>query len=144
MGTDIVFAKEVLIRFGHCDPAGIVFYPRYYELLNALVEDWFNEGLGIPYAELLGPRRTGLPTVRLETDFKRIARMGDVLTQTVRIARIGRTSLALSIAFVGADGEPRVAFEQVIVCTSLDTHLPTPFPSDLRAALERAPSSQEQ
>jgi len=43
---------------------------------------------------------------------------------------------------IRADGL-RVAFEQVLVCTSLDTHRAMPFPDDLRAALERAVGEQE-
>jgi len=135
--SKVVFERQELVRFGHCDPAGIVFYPRYFEMLNALVEDWFTQGLGVDYAQLLGPRRVGMPSVRLVADFKRVSRMGDLLTQNIRITRLGRTSLALAISFDGSDGL-RVAFEQVLVCTSLDTHQPAPFPDDLRAALERA------
>lgn len=124
------------MRFGHCDPAGIVFYPRYFEMLNALIEDWFTQGLGVDYAQLLGPRRVGMPTVQLNTEFKRVSRMGDMLTQCIAIKKLGRTSLTLAVSFEGTDG-PCVAFEQVLVCTSLDTHKPLSFPDDLRAALER-------
>jgi 4-hydroxybenzoyl-CoA thioesterase len=132
-----VFERQELVRFGHCDPAGIVFYPRYFEMLNALVEDWFTQGLGVDYAQLLGPRRIGMPSVRLTADFKRVSRMGDHLTQRICITKLGRSSLGLAISFDGPDGQ-RVAFEQVLVCTSLETHKPEPFPTDLRAALERA------
>lgn len=134
---DAVFERRELVRFGHCDPAGIVFYPRYYEMLNALVEDWITQGLGISYAELLGPRRVGLPTVSLKTEFRRVSRMGDELVQRIAIQRLGRSSLTLNIVFAGHDGL-RVAFEQVLVCTSLETHQSQEFPADLRAALERA------
>ncbi|HEX2011385.1 MAG TPA: thioesterase family protein [Roseateles sp.] len=139
-----VFEREELVRFGHCDPAGIVFYPRYFEMLNALIEDWLTQGLGVDYAQLLGPRRIGMPTVQLSTDFKRISRMGDRLVQRIlRIKKLGRSSLILEISFDGDDGQ-RVGFEQVLVCTSLDTHRPQPFPDDLRAALERvAPAIQQ-
>ncbi|MBT9491885.1 MAG: acyl-CoA thioesterase [Paucibacter sp.] len=132
-----VFERQELVRFGHCDPAGIVFYPRYFEMLNALVEDWFTQGLGVDYAQLLGPRRVGMPSVRLSADFKRVSRMGDMLTQRVAINKLGRSSLGLTLQFDGSDGGCRVAFEQVLVCTSLDTHKAQPFPPDLRAALER-------
>ncbi len=132
-----VYERRELVRFGHCDPAGIVFYPRYYEMLNALVEDWITEGLGISYAELLGPRRVGLPTVSLKTEFQRVSRMGDELVQRIAIGRLGRSSLTLNVEFAGADGL-RVAFEQVLVCTSLATHQSQEFPADLRAALEQA------
>ncbi|OWQ88710.1 hypothetical protein CDN99_14550 [Roseateles aquatilis] len=135
------FERETLVRFGHCDPAGIVFFPRYYELLNAFVEDWFNEGLDVSYAALLGPRRVGLPTVQLQTSFERISRLGDRLTQRLWIERVGRSSVTLRVAFDGPDGT-RVSFGQVLVCTSLDTHLAQAFPEDVRAALVRAVQQQ--
>lgn len=134
---NVVFERKELVRFGHCDPAGIVFYPRYFEMLNSVVEDWITEGLGISYAELLGPRRVGLPSVHLSADFRRISRMGDVLTQQVAIQRLGSKSLSLTITFLGDDGV-RVEFSQVLVCTSLLTHQSQPFPDDLRAALQAA------
>ena len=39
------------IRFAHCDPAGIVFFPQYLVMLNGHVEDWFTDGLGLSYAD---------------------------------------------------------------------------------------------
>ncbi len=47
------FRNDKLIRFHHCDPAGIVFYPRYFVLFHELYEDWFAEGLG---GQLFGAR----------------------------------------------------------------------------------------
>ena len=44
------FERRVRIRFSHCDPAGIVFFPQYLVMTNVLVEDWFNESLDIDYA----------------------------------------------------------------------------------------------
>ena len=129
-----VFEREERVRFGHCDPAGIVFYPRYFEMLNAVVEDFFTLGLGIPFDQLLGRRRVGLPTVRLDTGFERISRMGDVLRQRVAIEHIGRSSLRLLHHYEGPDGR-RAWFRQWLVCTSLDTHRPEPLPDDIRSAL---------
>ncbi|UXH76935.1 acyl-CoA thioesterase [Roseateles amylovorans] len=132
-----VFEREVLVRFGHCDPGGIVFFPRYFEMLQVFVEDWFNDGLGVDYATLVGTRRIGLPTVQLQTRFERISRLGERLTQRLWIERVGRSSLTLRLSIDGPDG-PRAAFGQVLVCTSLDTHHSQPFPEDVRAALVRA------
>ena len=39
-----VFEREALIRFSHCDPAGIVFFPQYLVMFNGLVEDWVDPG----------------------------------------------------------------------------------------------------
>ena len=71
------FTRERLIRFSDCDPAGIVFYPQYFVMFNGLVEDWVEEGLGVGFRRLVIERRTGLPTVRLEADFRAVSRMGD-------------------------------------------------------------------
>ncbi|MFT7771609.1 acyl-CoA thioesterase [Roseateles sp.] len=133
--TAAAFEREQTVRFGHCDPAGIVFYPRYFEMLNELVEDWFAHGLGLPFAQLIVQRRIGMPTARLDTRFKRISRLGDRLCQRLYVERVGGSSLMLAIAFDGSDGT-RVEFDQLLVCTSLDTHRPQPLPADLRVALE--------
>jgi 4-hydroxybenzoyl-CoA thioesterase len=138
-----IYERQDKVRFGHCDPAGIVFFPRYFEMLNSLVEDWFTDGLGIDYHALIGTRRIGLPTVHLGVDFQRISRMGDVLTQRLGINKLGRSSLGLDIQFTGDDGV-RLALQQVLVCTSLDTHKPIALPDDVRTALERRLSAPQE
>lgn len=127
--------SEQTVRFAHCDPAGIVFFPQYLVMLNTLVEDWFDRGLGIPYAGLILQRRIGLPTVRLEVDFTAISRLGDVLVQRLALTHLGRSSMHLQVDFEGRDGQPRLRARQVLVCTSLDTHRPQALPDDVRAAL---------
>ena len=124
-----------VVRFADCDLAGIVFYPQYLVMLNTLVEQWFDEGLRIPFAQYIGTRRTGLPTVRLEVDFTAISRHGDTLTQELGIEKLGRSSLVLRTQFKGGD-ELRLRVRQVLVCTSLETHLPQGFPDDVRLAMQ--------
>ena len=137
------FQREQLVRFGHCDPAGIVFYPRYFEMLNELIEDWFAQCLGLPFDVLIGQRQVGMPTAQLDTRFLRVSRHGDRLVQRIRIARLGGGSMTLRIAFDREDGT-RVEFTQMPVCTSLLTHKPQAFPADLRAALERSLAAQQE
>ena len=98
------FERVYPIRFSHCDPAGIVFFPQYLVLFNHLVEDWFTEGLGVDYAQMLGARRIGLPIVRLECDFRAISRMGDAVTFGLVTERVGGRSLtlALTVSIVNA------------------------------------------
>ena len=131
----MIFETTRSVRFADCDPAGIVFFPQYLVMLNTLVEEWFDDGLGIAYAGLIGQRRTGLPTVRLEVDFTAISRHGDVLRQRVAVAGLGRSSLTLAVEFLGGD-ELRLRARQVLVCTSLLSHRPVPLPDDVRSALQ--------
>jgi 4-hydroxybenzoyl-CoA thioesterase len=128
------YRTETTVRFAHCDPAGIVFFPQYLVMLNTLVEEWFDRGLRIPYAGFVLQRRLGLPTVRLEVDFTAVSRMGDVLTQTLVVQRLGRSSMHVQAEFRGG-AELRLRARQVLVCTSLDDHRPRPLPDDVRAAL---------
>ena len=82
-----VFEIEETVRFAHCDPAGIVFFPQYLVMLNTLHERWFGEALGVPYHDYIGRRRLGVPTVRLECDFTAISRHGDRLRQRLALAK---------------------------------------------------------
>lgn len=130
----MIYTDHVSVRFGDCDPAGIVFFPQYLVMLNTLVEKWFDRGLGIAYSDVISRRRLGLPTVRLEVDFTAISAHGERLEQRLWLRAIGRSSLDLVAEFSGA-GALRLRARQVLVCTSLETHRPLRWPDDLRAAM---------
>lgn len=130
------FERALRVPFSACDPAGIIFFPQLFLLFQNHVEDWITDVLGISYADLLGPRRVGLPSVRWEADFRAICRMGDEIVIRLQVERLGEKSLTLHLAVAGHDGV-RVEARQVIVCTSLETHRSMPFPDDLRAAIIR-------
>ncbi|MCT2588873.1 acyl-CoA thioesterase [Streptomyces sp. N2-109] len=131
------FAVERLIRFQHCDPAGIVFYPQYLFMVNELLEDWFEEHLGIDYGAMFTERRIGIPTVRLECDFLGPSRVGDRVRFSVRLQRIGSSSFELQYLCVGAkEGDIRVRMRAVLVFLSLTSHNSLPVPEDIRAAME--------
>jgi 4-hydroxybenzoyl-CoA thioesterase len=132
------FLRPRMIRFSDCDPAGIVFYPQYFVMLNGLVEDWVSEGLGIGYHALIAERRIGLPTVRLEADFRAVSRMGDRVTLGLAVERLGSRSMTLVLrCFDPASGELRMQVKQVLVTTSLESHRAVEIPQDLRTAILR-------
>lgn len=136
--TQAVFMRERLIRFSDCDPAGIVFYPQYFVMFNGLVEDWVEEGLGVGFRKLVIDRRIGLPTVRLEADFRSVSKMGDKVQLQLRVERLGSRSISLDSRCTSADGsELRMQMKQVLVTTSLETHQAIEVPADLREAIGR-------
>jgi 4-hydroxybenzoyl-CoA thioesterase len=130
------FETDKLIRFHHCDPAGIVFYPQYFVLFNELVEDWFNHGLHIDYADFHQVQRLGTPMARLECDFLSPSKIGEVLHFRIHVKKIGKSSLTLAVE-ARADDHVRVRATLIVVHASMDTHRPVPIPEDLRAKLER-------
>lgn len=131
MGT---FSVERLIRFGHCDPAGIAYFPAYFTLLDGVVED-FCAALGFSWPELLRQRDVSTPTAHIACDFARPSRHGDRLLFSVRIVRLGRTSLELA-HHVTRDGETIWSAKQVLVLMNMSTGGSHPWPDDVRAALQ--------
>lgn len=128
------FERPVRIRFSHCDPAGIVFFPQYLVMTNALVEDWFNEGLRIDYAQMIAHRRLGLPIVKLDCEFSRPSQMGETVMLTLRVAAIGRRSISIDITG-HCNGETRFRAKQVLVTTSLESGKSIDIPTDIASAL---------
>ena len=129
------FTRSVPIRFSHCDAAGIVYFPHYFDMFNGVIEDWYKEELGYDYAELVMQGRYGFPFVHIECDFKIPSRMGEVIDLTLLVERIGRSSLAIAVV-CHRDGLERLRARMVTAMVSLETRRPVPIPGPLREAIE--------
>jgi acyl-CoA thioesterase FadM len=130
-----VWRKGLMVRFSHCDPAGIVYFANYFDIANGIVEDWFLAALGLRYHDFIGPRRTGLGFVSVRSDFIRPCRMGDELTFALHTDEIGTTSIGLTLYGYRAQ-EPVLVMHLVMVTTSMEENRSIPLPDDLRAAVE--------
>ena len=130
-----VFTREKRVRFHHCDPAGIVFYPQYFVFFHELMEDWFNEALGEDYAAFVRGGH-GLPAVKVECEFLAPNPLGDVIRFELRVAHLGRSSITL-----GINGKARgidcVRATVVAVHSELHPLKSAGIPAGLRAAMER-------
>jgi 4-hydroxybenzoyl-CoA thioesterase len=135
------YRRKIPIEFNHCDPAGIVFYPRYLEMTNSLVENFFRERMDYPFARMMA-EGVGTPTVKLEMDFKSPSRLGEVLDWTLEVRRLGRTSAKLRIMAEG-EGKLRLQGHVTLVFASLaGKALPWPDPiwSRLETMRQREPN----
>ncbi len=130
-----VFRRDKRVRFHHCDPAGIVFYPHYFVLFHELMEDWFTEALGEDYAAFVRGGH-GLPAVKVECQFLAPNPVGDVIAFELTLARLGTSSITMRI--VGrARGLECVRATVVAVHSSLNPLKFVAIPERLRAAMER-------
>lgn len=136
------FEREYRIRFAHCDPAGIVFYPQYFVLFNDHVEDWFRDALGCDFATLHSQRGLGVPTVHISCDFANPSRLGELVTFSLAIERIGNKSVRLSRR-VCAGEDTRVSMTQVLACVDVNKNTGYPWPDDLRTAMQPFVQSNE-
>jgi 4-hydroxybenzoyl-CoA thioesterase len=131
----MTFTKPYLIRLSHCDPTGYVFYPHYFHIFNALVEDWFYEGLEFAFDKLLMERRLAVPSVKLETTFLKPTRMGETVDFWLTVSHLGRSSIRFTMG-VDKDGEQRVRMNRVIVCVDQRSGKAVPIPEDMREKIQ--------
>ena len=129
-----MFTIEKYIRFQHCDPAGIVFYPQYFYLLSEAMED-FMLAAGKPQHEHINIKRCGWPIVKLEVDFVGMSRYGETVAIDVMIRRIGAASMSIDYRIHGSNGD-RLRASTTIVHIDLETDKAVPIPDDVRAAFE--------
>lgn len=131
----MAFESEFKVRFANVDPAGIVFYPRYFEFINGGTEDWF-ASMGMDFRTMHADRHMGVPIVRMECDFVRPSQLGDELRVLVQPVALGRSSCTIEYAIMGADGL-RIKAKGVLVCMDLATKKAMPWPESLAAEIHR-------
>ena len=130
----MMFTRDHKVRFSDTDYAGIMFYPRYFEMLNAVVEDWFEDAVGASFPALLDNYRLGSPLGGIKTDFLAPCRLGEVLTFHLSAARLGEKSVTLDVD-AECDGKVRVRSTLTHVCVKRDISGAAPWPDDVRAAM---------
>lgn len=127
------YTRLIPIEFNHCDPAGIVFYPRYFEMINSVIENFFADILHASFADIHMQGGHGVPTVRIEANFKRPSRLGEKLPFTLQILSIGRSSVAILIT-AGDPIDPRLTADMTLVWMNLRAGA-EPWPDDIRARM---------
>ena len=114
-----VFEKPIRVHFSNCDPAGIVFHPQYFVLINELMEDFLEDVAGV------------------KTQFTKPSRPSDRLMGQVWVEKIGDKSIRF--AFVLKDeAEERLRCVETSVCvklTSDDQFVSWSIPAEIREAL---------
>jgi 4-hydroxybenzoyl-CoA thioesterase len=130
------FTLGLPVRFTHTDPAGYVFFPRYFEMLQAVVEEWFTQALDLKYADLVLDLKLGLPTAQTECKFQAPCRLGEPLEISLYLEHIGNSSIR--VRFVGrVEGEQRLEAKSALVVTNITNGRPSPMSDDLRARFEK-------
>ena len=109
------FSVSQKVLFRHCDPAGIVFYPRMFEMVNDAIEAMFETLIGWPWQEMHATH--GGPTVAISARFAAVCRHGDVLDFNIMIQKLGNSSLTLLTHAVNR-GELKFSVENTMVCVN--------------------------
>lgn len=128
-----IYSTTRALRFGDCDISGTAYFPAYLDMLNGVNEEFF-ASLGFPWREMITQRHCGTPTVHLSCDFSKPSLFGDDLTFTLKVQKVGRSSLTLYHEIL-CDEDLRWTATQVLAASDLKRHSAMPWPDDLRAAL---------
>lgn len=127
------YQRTIQIEFNHCDPAGIVFYPRYFEMTNSVVENFFADEVGKSFAQMhIEGMHNGVPTVHINADFVAPSRLGDKVLFTLRVRKLGGSSVTVEITGEQA-GELRLRARLTLVW--INNMKAAAWPEALRARL---------
>src|SRR6058998_3823529 len=84
--------KEIQVEWGDCDPAGIVYYPRYFEYFDACTNALF-EKAGFKKQQMLKTYGLlGIPMVDTQAQFYVPAAFGDTVVVETQIVEWGKSS----------------------------------------------------
>jgi 4-hydroxybenzoyl-CoA thioesterase len=89
-------SRKVRIEWGDCDPAGIIFYPRYLAFFDASTSALIERALGMTKAQYLKAYDfSGHPLVNVECRFLIPTRFGDDVIIHSEISELRRSSFDL-------------------------------------------------
>ena len=126
------FAHELRVRYGECDPQGIVFNANYLLYFDVAFTELWRAAVG-PWQEMV---QRGIDAVVAEAGlrFRAPARFDDVLALEARVVDLGRTSLTTEIDVV-RDGKTLVEGRLRHVVVDTRTWDKTPIPDWVREGL---------
>jgi len=85
--------RQLTIEWGQCDPAGIVFNPRFFEMFDASTWLLFEAVLGVKPQELASAYGIiGIALVDARANFLKPAKFGDVIEIASRVSEFRRSS----------------------------------------------------
>ncbi len=134
----MVFEHDKKVRFGEIDEAGIVYFPRFFNFYHLAMEEFFEQAVGVPYAEVIKKWKVGFPTVHVEGDFFRPVRYGDVLTISMSFPKLGTSSVRMRYRVRRKlDGSQMADAQLTTACVDMTTFRARPIPENIRQVFER-------
>lgn len=135
MSSHRKFSIEERVRWGDVDAARIIFYGAYIRFFEYAETELFRE-VGLQYGVMFDELKIWLPRVHLECDFKRAARLDDLLVVSVFVGRIGTKSMRLNFEVRRKGEEALIATAHfVLAAVNQDTFETVPVPAELRERL---------
>jgi acyl-CoA thioester hydrolase len=127
------FRHEMRVRYGECDPQGIVFNANYLAFFDVAFTELWRARIGA--WDTMTERGYDAVVAEASMRFRRPARFDDVLGLELTVQEIGRSSLRTSVDILRGE-ELLVEGELRHVVVSTDTWRPAEMPDFIRTGLE--------
>ena len=99
------FIHELRVRYGECDPQGIVFNANYLLYFDVAFTELWRDAVG-PWQEMV-ERGYDAVVAHADVDFRAPARYDDVLALRAQVIRLGRTAITTEIDVMRERGAAR-------------------------------------
>jgi 4-hydroxybenzoyl-CoA thioesterase len=135
--------RLIRVQWGDCDPAGIVFYPRYFEWFDAGTILLFEKATGLTKIRMLEKYGgSGIALIEASARFRVASQYGDDIEITTTIKEFGRSSFSVEHRVTKA-GVPALEGFERRVWTVRDPQNPNrlrsaPIPAEVLAGFERS------
>ncbi len=130
-----VFRLSRQVEFNHCDPAGMVFYPRYFEMISATIERFLADAVDYGWSTIdISGNGMGTPMGRIEVRFANPSYLGDWLDLDLTLARLGTASAGFDIRCSCRD-ETRFDCAATIIHAHTRGGRSAPWPDEIRARM---------
>ena len=136
--------RIVRIEWGDCDPAGIVFYPRYFAMFDSSTTYLMERAIGMSKFDYLRAYKfVGHPVVETRAIFRIPTRFGDEVAIETAVAACGRSSIKIEHRLLKA-GKLAVEGFETRVFVARDPADPErfksqPIPAEIAARLNGNP-----
>jgi 4-hydroxybenzoyl-CoA thioesterase len=91
------FTRKLTVEWGHCDPAGIVFNPRFFEFFDWSTALLIRAALDVEKADMLNAYGVaGIPLVDSRATFLRPSRYGEEIEIISNVTAVGRSSFEIA------------------------------------------------
>lgn len=133
----MTFRTRLRYRFGDIDEAGIAYYPKLLHYFHCAFEDWWSDGLGQRYPDVLHHEKLGLPAVKLEAEFFVPIRYGDEPWVHLGVLRIGTSSVEFGMWMtLGDDQRPLCRARILTAAIDMATMQKRALPDEWRARFQ--------
>jgi acyl-CoA thioesterase FadM len=123
------------VKWGDCDPAGVVYTPVFSEYVISSAELFYGSLFGSTPQKAKHQQGFGTPTRALAFDFRLSLRPDDEFDMTVAVAAINTRTFVLSITGRTLAGDVIFVATLTPVCVARDERRSIDIPAEFRARL---------